>query len=77
MADLNMATPDISLPLNATDQRGSAHFQEISYKYFMGMNELFWQKYMQISEERGKLSAKEQIMTYAQPNYRYVERKEA
>ena len=76
MADLHMAAPDIALPLNATDQRSSAHFQEINQKYFAAMNSMFWQKFKEVAEEREKLGAKEKIMKYAQPNYRYAERKE-
>lgn len=76
MADLNMAAPDVQLPLNASEQRGSAHFQEISYKYYMGMSKIFGEKYAQFAEERRKLSPKDKVMTYALPSYRYVERKD-
>ena len=72
-----MAAPDIQLPMNATDQRGSAHFQEISHKYFLGMTELLWQRYAQIASEREALGPKEQLTAYAQPGYRYAERKDA
>ena len=77
MADLHTVAPDVTLPLNATDQRGSAHFQEISYKYYMAMNEIFLEKFAEIAKEREALSGKEKLMKFAQPGYKFVERKDA
>lgn len=75
MAELNRITPDIQLPMNTVEQRDSAHFQEINYRYHLGMSELWMDKYDDIVDERESTSREHRIMKYAQPSYTYRHRK--
>ena len=77
MADLSMVAPDIQLPMNASEQRSSAHFQEINYKYFGAMSQIFTQKYEQIARERQERSIKEKLTEFARPGYSLPDRKDA
>ncbi len=75
MADIGNVTPDIQLPTNVAEQRGSAHYQEINYKYFMMMNEIYKEKYAQIALERMFQPREQQLIRFANPSYVYQERK--
>ena len=75
MADLRTVTPNIQLPLNAPEQRDSAHFQEINYLYHMGMMEMWKEKYDEIADERAVLRRHEKLTEFADPKYVYRERK--
>lgn len=74
MADLSNAAPDIQLPMNAAEQRDSAHFQEVSFRYYFGMSQIWKEKYDEIVEERDALPRYVQITKFAQPHYVYPER---
>lgn len=76
MAELGNVTPDIQLPLNASEQRSSAHYQEIAFKYNVGMGRIFWKKYGEIAEERKSRDVQERTMEFARPGYKFAERKE-
>ena len=75
LSELGTVTPNIQLPMNAVEQRDSAHFQEISYRYHMAMTELMARKYVDIMLERGLLTQKEKLTRYAHPKYVYQQRK--
>ena len=75
MADLSNVAPNIQLPMNVVEQRDSAHFQEINYRYHMAMTEVWIDKYDEIVEERDGLSKTEKMTRYAHPKYVYRERR--
>ena len=77
IADLSNVAPDIQLPMNAVEQRGSAHFQEINFRYYTGMTDIWVNKYEEIKEERDRLIRSEKLVRYAHPKYIYRERKYA
>ena len=73
LTDLNQHTPNLSMPTNSLEQRQSAHFQEINYRYSLLMKREFIKQYEKIAEARKQLNTKERLTKYADPSYEYVE----
>ena len=61
------------MPANTLEQRQSAHFQEINYRYSLLMKRVFQERYNKVAEERKQLDTKERLTKYADPSYQYVE----
>ncbi len=61
------------MPVNSLEQRQSAHFQEINYRYSLLMKKHFQRKYNKVAEERKQLDTRERLTKYADPSYQYVE----
>ena len=73
LTDLNRHTPSLLMPTNSLEQRQSAHFQEINYRYSLLMKKQFKRMYDKVAEERKQLDNKERLTKYAEPSYQYIE----
>lgn len=59
-------------PINALQQRTSAHYTEINSLYLHEMTKKFLQKKEEILEKRNALSDEARKTKYARPGYEYV-----
>ncbi len=71
MAFVNNAAPGVMLPSNTMNQRDSAHFIEVSSKYFDLITMEFQDKYDKIAAERKNVPVEQRLMKYAHPTYKY------